>query len=67
MNAFVMNAKWRAEQWNENFQIWVARHLPLSIRRRVVACEAGRATSGKWSGQEVPSLTVIDLMKRMDE
>ena len=51
----------------ERVSIWIAWHLPKYIVMWCVCRVAAYASSGKWSNEEVPSITIMDAIARWDE
>jgi len=59
--------RWWLNDRLEQIEIAMAKCLPQNVKKWVVALEAGRVTTGKWSDTIVPELTVVEMMKRMDD
>lgn len=51
----------------DRFCLWLARRLPRRLVYWTVIHAASIASTGKWSGQEVPALTVTEMLPRLRE
>jgi hypothetical protein len=50
----------------DKFWLWLANHVPRKLAYWCAIRVAAHATSGQWSDQEVPALTLDNLLKRWE-
>jgi hypothetical protein len=54
------------QEWLDKLARFVAWHLvPYRVRYWIVIRAGADASTGEWSSQKVPDLTVMDTLKRM--
>lgn len=51
----------------EKFYIWLAWRLPVRLVRWCAVRVVAHATTGRYSGTVVPSLTIMEAMKRWEQ
>ena len=56
--------RWRLPKWKEKVQIWVAWHLPRWVVYWATVRCGVHGTTGQYSHQEVPALTVGTALRR---
>jgi len=58
---------YRAQRLGDRLGSWIAWHLPRSIAKWCTVRLAAHATTGPWANQEVPRLTIMEMLQRWDD
>lgn len=51
----------------EKLKLWIVWHLPRELIYWATIRAGVHATTGKWSGEETPGVTIADILKRWKE
>jgi len=65
---FSIWTRWRIKRavWKEMFWMWLSNKMPRKLVYYCAIRIAVHATTGRWSGVEVPAVTVVDALWRWE-